>query len=193
MEKRDITIKLRNVRLSFPHLFTPRKNTDPKNPDAAPKYEAAFLLHKKDHASVIAEIKRATQQLIAQKKWAPATVKGTPLAEAESKVNAQTNEPYDGYDADHVYVSARSKGRPLVVDKLNNTVTEEDGIIYAGCYVNANVDIYAYDKVAAHGRRVCASLRAIQFCRDGEPFGSSTRDANEEFGDVAPEGEESFT
>ena len=32
----------------------------------------------------------------------------------------------------------------MIINKDKSAVTEEDGVVYAGCYVNASVSIYAF-------------------------------------------------
>lgn len=186
----NITIKLRNVRLSFPDLFTARLNPNAA-PGAKPKFGASFLLDKKIHATQIAEIKRAVDTLLKEKKWAPATVKSVPMVEASSKINSKTGEAYDGYDENTMVVSSNHTKRPGIFDTDGSPLVESDGKPYGGCYVHANVDIYAYDKIAQHGRRICCSLRAVQFARDGDPFGGGVAiTAQSEFGDVTANADE---
>lgn len=186
----NITIKLRNVRLSFPNLFTAR--TQPgAAPGSTPKFGASFLLNKKTHATQIAEIERAVELLMKEKKWAKATVKSVPMVEASSKINSKTGEPYDGYDDDTMSVNANHTKRPLVVALDGSPLVESDGKPYGGCYVNANVDIYAYDKNPQHGRRICCSLRSVQFVKDGQAFGGGAAiNAENEFSDVSANADE---
>jgi Protein of unknown function (DUF2815) len=42
--------------------------------------------------------------------------------------------------------------------------------VYAGCYVNAVIDIYAMDQ---YGDQINAGLVGVQFARDGESFGGA--------------------
>ena len=55
-------------------------------------------------------------------------------------------------------------------------IVEEDGILYAGCYVNASIDLWVMDN--SYGKKVLASLNAIQFVRDGEAFGTKSEGAD---------------
>lgn len=164
-------IKLKNVRLSFPDLFTARVN--PQEPGSKPKFGASFLLHKTRNAAEIAQIEAAVKALCAEKKWTPKMLKSICLVDASSKVNSKTGEPLDGYDSDHMVVSARAVRKPSTWNSDGTEVGEADNVLYAGCYVHALVDLFAYDKVAAHGKRICAGLVAVRFARDGEPFGAS--------------------
>jgi hypothetical protein len=181
----NITVKLRNVRGSFLNVFTPRPDKD--DPTKKPKFGANALLNKVKHAPQIAAVEKAIEQLLKEKKWARATVKSFPLGEASSKINSSTNEPYQGYDENHMYLTANHTRRPLVVALDGSALSESDGKPYSGCYINMNVDVYAYDKDPKHGRRICASLRSVQFVAEGEPFGGGENiDASKEFDDVDP-------
>jgi hypothetical protein len=179
----DKIIKLRNVRLAFPDLFVARASQDKEG--AKPKYGANFLIKNRAQASLIAEIKKATAELIAEKGWTPAIVKGVAHAAGESKVS-KVGEPYEGFDDTVTFVSARNHRRPNVFNKDGSPLTEEDDVIYPGCFVHANIVLYAYDKVAAHGRRICAQVQSVMFAGDGDPFSGAAgpKSAENEFGDV---------
>jgi len=48
-------------------------------------------------------------------------------------------------------------------------LTENDNRIYAGCYVNAIVVLWAQNN--NYGKRINANLLGVQFVADGSPFG----------------------
>jgi len=58
-------IKLKNVRLSFPHIFKPKAFEK----DKEPKFQATFLLDPsdKDHAKAIREIKAQAKKVLIEK------------------------------------------------------------------------------------------------------------------------------
>jgi hypothetical protein len=100
-------------------------------------------------------------------------------------------ENWEGY-ADMLYVSANRReadGPPRVItnrkDADKKWITAragEDNCPYAGCYVNAIVRVWAQDN--EHGKRVNASVEAIQFLRDGDSFsGAAPINVDEEFSD----------
>uniref|UniRef100_UPI0025B91E9B ssDNA-binding protein n=1 Tax=Candidatus Symbiopectobacterium sp. TaxID=2816440 RepID=UPI0025B91E9B len=60
------------------------------------------------------------------------------------------------------------KARPLVIDRDRSALTAADGKPYAGCYVNATIDIWAMDN--NFGKRINASLGGVQFLCDGDAF-----------------------
>ena len=109
-----------------------------------------------------------------------------------------------------MFVVSRNKNKPMVIaDKFNDgrpVHLHEDGsawqqnrqtgawepcavpwkvtVPYGGCYVNAQIEIYAMDGQPPQGKSVNASLLAIQFLRDGTAFGGSRADESD-FSDVS--------
>ncbi len=72
----------------------------------------------------------------------------------------------DGYPGT-IYVTAKSKTRPGVVDQNVKPIMSQD-VLYAGCYCIAQVTCYAYSKAGNHG--VAFGLSNVQKVADGEPF-----------------------
>lgn len=170
------TIKLQNVRLSFPCLWT-AKLSDDAAPGAKPKFEATFILNKAAHAKEIKLIQAAIL-----------TVSKSPVLKGKKPNktglrDGSEREDTDGYGADVMFIAGRTHKRPSVVDRKLVTLTEEDGKPYAGCYVNATIEIYPYYH-SKSGPGVTASLRAVQFVKDGDPFGEKPVDAAKEFEDL---------
>ena len=89
---------------------------------------------------------------------------------------------YDGFPG-NLYVSARSTTRPLVINNDKSPLTEQDGKPYAGCYVNASIELWAQDN--NYGKRVNASLRGVQFLRDGDAFAGGGAASEDEFDDIS--------
>jgi hypothetical protein len=80
----------------------------------------------------------------------------------------KSGEVYDGYE-NSWYVTAKSASRPPLYDAEGNTTTEEDGVIYSGCFVHVSLDLYANTKPKTRG--VFAGLTGVRFARDGDAFG----------------------
>ena len=74
-------------------------------------------------------------------------------------------------------IKATTKKRPTLVNRDKTPIVEEDGILYGGCYVNVSIDIWIMDN--QYGKKVLASLNAIQFVKDGEAFGSKSEGADD--------------
>jgi hypothetical protein len=158
-------IKMQAVRLSFPSLF----NTAKFGGDDTGKYEATFILDKKQHAVVIADIKSAIERMMKEE------LKGkVPADKLCLKDGDEMGRPeYEGTYT----IKAATKKRPLVINRDKSPITESDNIVYAGCYVNAIVSLWAQNN--QFGKRINAQLDGIQFARDGDPFGDGGVDANE--------------
>jgi hypothetical protein len=173
-------IRLQNVRLSFPALFQERKFSPS---DAKGSYSATFILDKKSNAKEIAEIKRAIDGLVKE------TFKGKhPGANRVCLRDGAEKEGTDGYGPDVMFISARTDKRPQVVARDLTPLTEDDGKPYAGCYVYATIEVWGQDN--QYGKRVNAKLRAVQFFKDGSPFGEASIDVNKEFAPI-PDDDES--
>ena len=166
--------KLTDVRLAFPNLFEPRA----VNHDSEPAYSATFIFPQthKAHSDVMQAI-----EALGREKWATKwpTVKKEleakdrlPIHDGESKAH------YAGFEG-HRFIATRSKTRPLVIDRDKAPLTGRDGRPYAGCYVNASIDLWAQDN--AYGRRINAALRGVQFVRDGDAFGGAAPASSDDF------------
>lgn len=187
-------VKLTNARLSFPALFV-AEQYEGKGPFS---YKASFLIgedqpvhvqqadkswKKTTMAAVILQV--ATEQWKAK---APAILK---TIEGQSQkfcwLNGDT-KAYDGYEGNYVLTANRadSKGRPMVVDLDKSPLSEKDGKPYAGCFVNGTVEIWAQDNGFGKGMR--ATLRGVQFLRDGDSFSAGAPLDDEDFESIdAPE------
>jgi len=174
-------LQLKNVRLSFPDLFEPRafKAGD------EPKYKATLLIAKDDPQ--IAVIEKAILATAAEKWGAKgaAVVKG--IRGNPNKFNFQDGDTkeYDGY-AGMMAFTANSKSRPLVIDRDKTPLSMADGRPYAGCYVNASVELFGYDN---SGNGISATLKGVQFVKDGDAFGGGAPASPGDFDDLGVEEE----
>lgn len=74
----------------------------------------------------------------------------------------------DGF-AGNFIIAASNKTRPTVVDKDGVTpVTEEDGIVYSGCYGNALVEFRTMD--SKEGKGLYCTIRGFQKHSDADAF-----------------------
>lgn len=166
-------LHLKNVRLSFPALFQAKS----AQAGGEPKFSAAFLIDKSDEQLNV--ISAAIKDCI-KEKFGDQPPKGI-----KSCLRDGDEKEFDGYEG-HMYVSASSARRPLVIDRDRTPLGAEDGRPYAGCYVNAIVRLWAQDN--KYGRRINAELSGVQFLKDGDPFGSSAPARPDDFEAVeAPE------
>ena len=158
--------------MSFPSLF---KHEIYAGEDTG-KFAATFLIAKSD-TKAIKSIEDACAASL-KEKYGDKVPKGfkMPLVDGDDK-------DYNGY-LDHVCIKASTKKRPTLDNRDKTPIVEEDNILYGGCYVNASIDIWIMDN--SYGKKVLASLNAIQFVKDGESFGTKS-DGADDFEDLDDE------
>jgi hypothetical protein len=187
-------IKIKLARLSFPDLFeaTQYQGQGPFN------FGASFLGSDDDGAKVSLDegktwlpfktgLEKALEE-VARAQWAAKA--GAHLAGI--KGNSQkccfvdgNTKAYDGY-ADKWALSAKrpqDKGRPLVIDEAKNPLVAADGKPYAGCYVNATVELWAQDN--SYGKGIRATLVAVQFAKAGDAFGGGAAPSADDFDEIS--------
>jgi hypothetical protein len=163
-------IKLANVRCSYPSLFQ-KATFEGKE---TPYYTCTFIIPK-DRKSDILKIENAIEN--AMKK---AGVKKLPKL---AKICFQDGDETDYPELQGCYsLKAKTKKRPTVIHNAANgnvSLSYEDGVIYAGCYVNAiiSADFYCYTK---NSGGITSTLLGVQFCRNGESFEGGVAMATEE-------------
>lgn len=160
-------IKLNNVRLSFPSIW--RKSV--YNGEET-KFEATFLIDKKTQGDKVKEIEAAIATMIKE------NLKGAKLGDDKKCLKDGDDFEYAGY-AGHMSIKASSTKRPLVIDRDKSSLTEEDGRIYAGCRVNATIELWAQNNT--YGKRINANLLAVQFYKDDEPFADGQKASIDDF------------
>lgn len=177
-------ITIKNTRLSFPDLFQPRAY----QAGSKLKYKATFLVPK---GSPQAKEIEAAILATAKEKWG---------AKAEATLKSIVNNPnrycyqdgetktYDGYEGMMAF-SASNAVRPTIIDRDRTPLTEDDGKPYAGCYVNAIVEIFTYEDP---GKGISASLSGVQFVKDGEAFSGGRPAKVDDFEDLGMEEEDAL-
>ena len=174
-------IQLKNVRLSFPSLFKPSSFEG-----SDPKFSATFIMDKEVNAKDISRLEKAINSVVKENfKGNHKCLKGVCLRDGEEKTD-NDGEFKDGFGPEVMFTTASNKNRPQVVDRDPSIpLIEEDGKIYAGCYVNVSINLWAQDN--KYGKRVNASLSAVQFVKDGDTFGESRINPEDEFGVIEEE------
>lgn len=183
-------ILLKNVRLSYPDLFQP--GTPMAGSTAPAKFGGQFIMAPESDAfkTCSAEMLRVGKEKFGPNAAAIIGELGKDklcLRKGDSNLDKDGNVR-NGY-AGMRYITARNKTRPVVVDRDKTPLTEADGRPYGGCVVNCTVDIYAHDKPGL-GKRIDATLLAVQFVGDGEAFGGS-KGSVDDFDSLADSGEAS--
>lgn len=173
-------VKLTNVRLSFPELFTPVQFQGKGDF----KYEATFLIPA--GCALMKTVDEAIDA-VAKEKWGAKSAIYMEEIRLDKKgccwIDGKRKPDLDGYEG-HWALSAKrreQKGPVLVLDANKTPLTVRSGKPYAGCYVNATVDIYAQDN---DGKAMRCELLAVQFARDGDAFGGGAAPNPDEFEDL---------
>jgi hypothetical protein len=176
-------IVLTNVRLAFPEIWEPKTFGD----DSKPSCSAALLIDPTTQADVLKAAKDAVLAA-ANEKWGPKAPDILKSLAAKGDAicvrNGDTKSEYAGFPGTY-YVSARNAARPVVVDRNKTPLTQADGRPYAGCFVDASIDIWAQDN--KFGKRINAKLLALRFVRDGEAFSGGAVGSADDFGDLEDE------
>lgn len=171
-------ITVKNVRLSYEHIFTPTAFDD----NSEPKYSATLIIAK-DHPQLAELKKRFTEAGRETFGSAFKTAGGWPTGYTCALRDADVERNNDGVllsEANPEYkgcyiINANSSKRPVVLNRDKSAITEDDEIIYSGCYINASIGIagYTYGKVK---KGVKAYLNGVQFKADGERFAADAAD-----------------
>lgn len=172
--REDGCILVKNVRLSYPHLFKPwgMNEGDDK------KYSAKFLLDKKTHAD---DVKALGQHLVKLQTEAFKARVGNDKLFLRDGAETGKEEMKDQW-----MISASESKRPDVLNRDRTRINEEDDIVYAGCFVNVLIRPWAQNN--KFGKRINANLLAVQFVKDGERFSGIERpDMDDVFDDVGEE------
>lgn len=172
-------IMLKDVRLAFPKLF----KAEQVNGQGDPKFGATLILGP-DHPQL--DELRKIQDAVAKDKWkdkAAGIVKVLDKQDRLAVHDGDIKSQYDGFPG-HFYLSANAQesAKPTVVDQARNPLAENSGKPYAGCYVNASIEIWAQDN--KFGQRINTTLRGIQFLRDGDAFSAGRPADADEFEEV---------
>jgi hypothetical protein len=170
-------VMLKNVRLAFPVLNKPEQFQG----EGKPRYSATLLFPKDDenHKAVKAAMREA-----AVAKWgeakADAAVKGLTAALKTALGDGDLKAEYTGFEG-NMYVGAHSQASapPRLLDGRKQELPRDTGVIYPGCYVNASVEFWGQDN--QWGKRINASLRGIQFVKDGDSFAAGAPASLDEF------------
>jgi hypothetical protein len=169
---------LNNVRGAFLQVFQAKAFEG-----SEPAFSGAFIFPK-NHPQV-KELNQAIEKVGKEKfgaKW-DAIYKAMKATDKTCLHDGDSKSQYDGFEG-NLFVTARNKVRPTALNRDRSPVTEEDGVIYSGCYLNASLEIWAQDN--KWGKRINATLRGVQYFGPGEAFSSGGAPATEdEFPDLS--------
>ena len=169
----DGSIKIENVRISFPHIGTPNEQKNDAG-EIEKSYGLVAMLPKKSHSAAKDLVKKTIQKICTDNDAKVSTDKWF-LADGDGK----EREEY----LSHFLISASDRrNRPSARHKNGSAMTpdEADDLFYGGCWANVLIRPWYFNGKAKNGKtypkRVCAGLVAIQFHHDDEPFGEGRID-----------------
>lgn len=196
METKSDIIFISNARLSFPHLIEPQKQMTSKGKERI-SYNCQLIMAPSDPS--FAQFMTKVQEL-ALAKWKEHTTPVLQMINADRKlrcygngaemINKTTFKVYDGYEGG-VFISCGRDSPPQVIQADGKPIDPTNTLayqsltraMYGGCYVNAAVKPWMQEN--EFGRAVRCDLIAVQFAKDGTPFGEGAVDASGYFGAVA--------
>lgn len=174
-------VKIENGRLAFLHVFQAQDRIHDDGTKS--KSFGLTVLIGPDHPAVA--LIKAAQRAVALDPSAWGPEKGEEMLRALAAKDrtalhdgAEKAIKYDGFSG-MLYISANSKIRPPVfhpneidpTTKQLRLVREEEGLVYAGCYGNVMVDIYAQKDHPKGGNRINTQLMGLQYVGKGDAFG----------------------
>jgi hypothetical protein len=172
-----VKIKLKNVRLSYAHLFKAKKFD--KDSDAPAKYQTRGII---DPDSKIGEInvnliEDAIDDVI-EAKWGkrPTKLKDDKLFAKYSDRDEEDPDMRDMY-----IISASNERKPLCLDRDGEDVVESDDVLYSGMYADVIVTVWAQDN--KYGQRVNASLEGVKERGEGARLSGGAPIDRREFDD----------
>jgi len=179
------TVMLQDVRLSFANALFEAKQVQGQG-DA--KFSASFIIPP-NHPCVAAI--KAAMKKVAEEKWGAKAGEVFIALRAGDKLalrDGDTKPQYEGYKG-NLFLNASNKIKPLVIDGNKSPLQASSGRPYAGCYVNGSIEVWAQDN--QFGKRINATLKGVQFLRDGARLaggGVASAEDFEAIPDAAPAG-----
>lgn len=182
-------------RISYPELVTPKAFNDGDDP----KFSATFVF---ESAEDIQDIRKAVLA-VAKENWGAEKLEGASIKMLDT---AGGRVPYlvagdlrirlpwyddpdliakQKYPEGSVFIRARSGRKPGLVTEIRDpetgkpSILEDPSKIYAGVYVRASLDVFAYDHSGNRG--VAFGLGNIQLIGGGEAFAGVVTAAEDEF------------
>lgn len=152
-------LMLRNVRVSYVTVDEPRSITE-----GGDLYYSVSVIIDKD-SPVVKDYIDACKAIMIDQKWTEAQMRAAEKGIHDGSKERADDEAYAG----KYYLNAKSKRKPLLLDKARREVAADK--FYSGCFANVSISMYPYDKVGRKG--VGVGLRGMQFVADGDPLGST--------------------
>lgn len=165
----DGAIRLENVRASYPHVFKAQENTGDDG-TVSKTFSINVLMPKDTHRAAKDLCVTVINDMLTEKKLGKLAADRKFIKDGDLSAKDENEGMW--------VVGAREKNRPSLRSSKKDPKTgkakrldpEKDaGVIYGGCYVTILIRPWWQDN--KYGKRINANLLAVQFLRDGEPFG----------------------
>lgn len=176
-------IVLKNVRLSYEHLFRADRVAGDDNSD--PRYSASWILPKS--SPQVMAVKEALTKAL-DEKFPGKRKPGAPWPSSMHNPLKDGDEMADEHPeyAGSYVLRSGSKNRPVVMGRHKEALAEEDGVVYSGCFCNVSLAAAGFDAQVKKG--VTCYLNGVQFVRDGERLAGY--DASNDFEDLGEDGDD---
>lgn len=168
-------VVLSNVRLLFPVLF------DPQPFKNSVSYSLQCDLEGDNLNKILEGVKTEEDSEFLKKKWGVNCKKKI----AELKKNKTTfflhrKTDKDGNELDEYFIRPKrsaTAGRPMLLDKNNQVVTEDFGTFYPGCFVHLSLEIYIQSNGDKEGGAdgIRCKLLGVKFAKDGDRIDAGQR------------------
>ena len=180
------TVKIKDVRIAFTDNLWVAKEFTPG--DGRPRRSATFIVEPEsaNDKMIREEIKKIAATAWGEKagqmlkKYKDDPAKFCYVFEKANK----SGDVFEGFEG-MMSISANradKKGPVLVVDRDGRTpIPGNSGKLYAGCYVNATIDLWAQTGQFAGIR---AALSGVQFVREGDAFAGAPPASENDFTDL---------
>lgn len=157
---------------SYAHVFTAQEAMDPTKP---PQYSLS-LIWEEDNPK-LAKLKAAIVE-VAKTKWGAKAAQMLEKGQLKNPLRPGSDKPDDELYEGKVFLTARSKERPGVVNADAERLMSQDDF-YSGCIARADIWLYPFEKAGNKG--VAAILNNCQKLEDGDRIGGR-RSAEAAFG-----------
>jgi hypothetical protein len=172
------SILIKRARLSYPHLYAKHAFDEKQEP----KYKARFVVEKgsEEDKQIQKAINEAAKEVFGAKAAAVLeSIKGNNMKYVYADGALSDDEGLQ----DCMILSASNKNvRPLLLDGKKQKLPDTDtGVLYAGCYVAAKVEIYA----SKDYKGIFATVTGVMFVGDGPAFSGGRPAAEDDFAELS--------
>lgn len=173
-------------RIAFPSVFEAKPMKDDEG-KVRYRYELSVLFPKGDKQLRLID---QTREMVAKNKWGEKAdaILAKLIPADKTFLRDGDDKDYQGYEG-MMYISASNTVKPLVIGPNREPLQASSGRPYGGCYCWVVLDIYAMTHKQG-GKQINASLKGVQFVKDGEAFAGGPPADEDDFEDLSVGDEE---